>query len=79
VELISEGRKGLSGERGQVTATQTGTQAVDRAETTLELSYLSQVSKYLTVQPDLQYVIHPNTVPSLANAWVLQARFEIAF
>ena len=54
-------------------------QAVDRAETTLELSYLSQLSKYLTVQPDLQYVIHPNTVPSLANAWVLQARFEMAF
>jgi porin len=49
------------------------------AETTIEWTYLTQVSKSLTVQPDLQYVIHPNTDPSLANAWVLQVRFEIGF
>ena len=54
-------------------------QAVDRAETTLELSYLTQVTKHLTIQPDLQVVIHPNTDPSIAAAWVLQLRFEIAF
>lgn len=50
-----------------------------RAETTIELSYLTQVSKHLTVQPDLQYVVHPGTSPSLANAWVFQLRFELAF
>ena len=50
-----------------------------RAETTLELSYLRQASKYVTVQPDIQYVIHPNTDPALADALVLQIRFEIAF
>jgi porin len=54
-------------------------QGVDRAETTVELSYLTQLSKYVTLQPDLQYVLHPNTDPSLANALVLQLRFEIAF
>jgi len=37
------------------------------------------LSKSLTVQPDLQYVIHPDTDPSIRNAWVLQLRFEIAF
>ena len=50
-----------------------------RAETTVELSYLSKVSKFMTLQPDIQYVIHPDTDPSLANALVLQLRFELAF
>lgn len=52
---------------------------VQRAETTFELTYLTQLSKYITVQPDLQYVVHPNTDPSLSNALVLQLRFEVAF
>jgi porin len=50
-----------------------------RAETTVELSYLTRVSKYMTFQPDIQYVAHPNTDPALADALVLQLRFEIAF
>jgi porin len=54
-------------------------QPVTRSETTVELSYLTQVTSWLTVQPDLQYVVHPNTDPSLANAWVLQLRFELTF
>jgi porin len=49
------------------------------AETTVELTYLTQLRTYLTVQPDLQYVIHPDTDRSIASAWVLQLRFEIAF
>jgi len=53
--------------------------AVDRAETTLELTYLTQVSKHLAVQPDLQYVMHPDTDPALSNSWVIQLRFEIVF
>lgn len=53
--------------------------ATTSAETTVELTYLAQVSKHLTVQPDLQYVRHPDTDPSLAAAWVLQLRFELSF
>lgn len=49
------------------------------AETTIELSYQTRVSSHMTVQPDVQYVVHPNTDPSLANAVVVQLRFEIAF
>jgi porin len=52
---------------------------VERAETAFELTYLTQLSKYLTVQPDVQYVVHPNTDPTISNALVLQVRFEIAF
>jgi porin len=53
-------------------------QGVTRAETTIELSYLTQPSKHFTLQPDLQYVIHPDTNAAIANAWVLQLRFEVA-
>ena len=50
-----------------------------RAETTLEANYLTQVRKGITVQPDLQYVVHPNAERSRSNAWVAQLRFEVAY
>jgi porin len=49
------------------------------AETTIELSYLTQVTKWLTLQPDIQYVMHPNSNATLRNAWVAQLRFELSF
>jgi porin len=52
--------------------------ATRRTEATIELSYLSQLNSHLSVQPDLQYVIHPGTT-ALANALTLQLRMEIAF
>jgi porin len=54
-------------------------QPVTRSEATIELSYLTKVTPWLTVQPALQYVVHPNPDPSLANAWVLQLQFELTF
>ncbi len=50
-----------------------------RAETAFELSYLIPVSDRFAIQPDLQYVVHPNTDPRLANSLSFQLRFEIAF
>jgi porin len=52
---------------------------VRRAESTLELTYLAQISKAVAVQPDLQYVRHPNTDPSLKNALAVLLRFEVSF
>jgi porin len=49
------------------------------SETAIELTYLSQINKWLTMQPDFQHVIHPNTTPSINNARTFQLRFEIAF
>ncbi|MEP7099145.1 MAG: carbohydrate porin [Burkholderiales bacterium] len=69
---ITHARNGAHYQRAQAAAT-------DRAETTIELSYLTQLAKYLSLQPDLQYVRHPNTDPTLASAWVFQLRFELAF
>ncbi|HYS50835.1 MAG TPA: carbohydrate porin, partial [Burkholderiales bacterium] len=50
-----------------------------RSETAIELSYLAQISKSIAVQPDLQYVVHPNTDPAISNALAFLLRFEVSF
>jgi porin len=52
---------------------------VASAERTIELTYLLQLTSWLALQPDLQYVIAPNTDPTIGNALALQLRFEISF
>ena len=47
-------------------------------ETTLELIYLAQISSWLSVQPDVQYVIHPRGTRLLRNATVLGLRVAIS-
>ena len=49
-----------------------------RGENTLELTYLAQISRTFAVQPDLQYVIHPNTDPARRNALAFLLRFELS-
>jgi len=72
-----------------VTSVQTGgpyrrTQAalgarVGRHETTVELTYRAQVTPWLAVQPDVQYVINPGADPALKDALVAGLRFEVAW
>ena len=52
---------------------------MNAAETAIELSYLAQIAPRLAVQPDVQYVIHPNTDSRLRNAMVAQLRVELKF
>jgi porin len=52
---------------------------VTRAETAIEVTYLAQINEWLAIQPDFQYVVHPNTNPAVKNAAVFQLRGEIAF
>ncbi len=49
------------------------------AETAVELSYRAQLGSWLALQPDVQYVVNPGTVPGRPNAWVLGLRGELAF
>jgi porin len=49
-----------------------------RSEVTLELTYLAQFGAHLAVQPDLQFVINPNTDPRIKNAVAFILRFELA-
>lgn len=46
------------------------------AETSIEATYLLQVNPRLAIQPDIQYVIHPGTNPTRANATVVQVHFQ---
>jgi porin len=48
-----------------------------RTETAVELSYLIQATSWLAVQPDIQYVIHPDTAPTIPNALVFAVTFEV--
>lgn len=48
------------------------------SETGMELTYRAQITPWLAVQPDIQYIVHPNTDPQLRNATVLGVRFEAA-
>ncbi|MFC4762908.1 carbohydrate porin [Dyella koreensis] len=54
------------------------TQAIPttHAETSIEATYLLQVNPRLAIQPDIQYVIHPGTSSTRANATVLQVHFQ---
>lgn len=49
----------------------------ERHETTLELTYSAQVTDWLRLQPDIQYVINPGGRPDLGNALVVGLRFEL--
>jgi porin len=48
-------------------------------ETTVEFTYLAPITSHVAIQPDLQYVIHPNTSRTTKNALVVMLQFEIAF
>jgi porin len=63
---VAAARNGSHYERAQMAA---GVPAA--GETTLELTYLAQLGSWLSVQPDLQYVIHPGGAPSARNAVAL--------
>lgn len=53
--------------------------STDSHETTLELTYRAPITDWLTLQPDLQYVINPGTDPTLDDAVVVALRFELAY
>ena len=49
------------------------------AEKTIAIAYRMQLTKWLAVQPYLQYLIHPSIDPTIPNALAFQLRLEIAF
>jgi len=56
------------------------TVAIDASETetAIEVSYRLALHERVTLQPDIQYIIDPDTNPQLDNAWVLGVRAELA-
>lgn len=51
-------------------------QALENTETAVELTYRAELTPWLALQPDLQYIVNPGTDPGLRNAWVAGARLE---
>ena len=51
---------------------------IDRAETAIEMTYRAPLTDWLTLQPDIQYVINPGADRSLEDALILGLRFEIS-
>jgi porin len=49
------------------------------AEMALEVTYQAQITQWLSVQPDLQYIIHPGGNQDLNNALVLGCRVTVTF
>ncbi|MFL6577209.1 MAG: carbohydrate porin, partial [Povalibacter sp.] len=48
-----------------------------RYEYDFELTYRFEVTEWLTLQSDVQYVRNPGMDPSLESAWALGLRFEL--
>ena len=51
---------------------------VETYETNFELTYRMPITRWLTIQPDIQYWINPNMDPLLKNDLLLMVHFEIS-
>jgi porin len=51
---------------------------IEEAESVIELTYRRALLPWLTVQPDLQYIVNPSADPSLDDALVIFLRVELA-
>lgn len=51
----------------------------NHTETAYEITYRTQVTHWLALQPDIQYIANPSADPNLKNALALGVRFEIAY
>jgi porin len=45
----------------------------------IELTYQAQLTPWFTVQPDIQYVIHPGVTQAYPNAFVVGMRASMTF
>lgn len=48
-------------------------------EMAFEASYIAQITPWMALQPDLQYIIHPGATPQLGNALVIGLRATMNF
>lgn len=48
-------------------------------EAAFELTYRAQITPWLAIQPDVQFIMNPGFDPNIKNSWVAGSRVEIAF
>lgn len=51
----------------------------DSSETAFEITYADNLTPWLNIQPDLQYIVNPGTTPGVDDAWVVGTRFLVQF
>lgn len=57
---------------------QDSTDGAERAETIVELNYRAQLTEWMAVSPDIQYIINPSMDPALENTLFLGTRVEVS-
>jgi porin len=50
-----------------------------RSEVAFELTYRAPLTDWLTLQPDVQYIVNPGPTPGIRDALVIGLRFEIGW
>ena len=73
---IGSGLQGFTADENSFNGTDS---PVPDFEQNIELTYLAQMSKWWTIQPDMQIIIHPGGSAAIPNAFVLGCRTTIAF
>ena len=68
---------GLAIARAGIAGAARRVQGLPDAETSIEGTYLFQATDQLSLQPDVQYIIHPASAPHLANALVIGLRITL--
>lgn len=63
---------------GSLTQLAPGTKAAG-FEMVIETTYQAQITAWLAVQPDIQYIIHPGASQDIPNAFVLGVRATVTF
>ncbi len=54
-------------------------QTLSKTETTIEMNYSIAINKYLTVQPNIQYIINPGMSNEMNNSLVSTLRLKLSF
>lgn len=75
---------GLAFSRARVSAATRSVTAASEApreafEAAIEVTYRARINDWLTIQPDIQYIVNPGVNPALANALVFGLRFEFSW
>ncbi len=52
---------------------------MDGGETNIEVTYRAALTDWLTLQPNVQYVINPGTNPALDDDLLIGLRFETGY
>lgn len=56
-----------------------GGETVDTREYAIELTYRTAIADWLVLQPDVQYIVNPDTNPGHSDALAVALRFEISW